>query len=68
MAAFATSRDTPCAVWSAGFAGLITLSAIVGVSLSLPILPELQFALGLLVLGVGYASMTLGVAMRPPTR
>ena len=50
-------------VWSGAFAALITLSAFFGVGPSLPLSAKLRLALGLLVVGVGYASATLGVAM-----
>ncbi|WP_256685401.1 sterol desaturase [Halococcus qingdaonensis] len=50
-------------LWSGAFAALVTLSAFFGVGPSLPLSAELRFALGLLVVGVGYASVTLGVAM-----
>ena len=50
-------------VWSGAFAALVTLGAFFGVGPSLPLSAELRLALGLLVVGVGYASMTLGVAM-----
>ena len=50
-------------VWSGAFAALSTFSAFFGVGPSLPLSAEFRLALGLLVVGVGYASMTLGVAM-----
>lgn len=50
-------------VGGATFAALVTLGAFFGVGPSLPLSAELRLTLGLLVVGVGYASMTLGEAM-----
>lgn len=49
--------------WAAGATGLSLFAALVGVGPSLPLSADLAFALQLLVLGVGLASLQLGVGM-----
>jgi len=44
--------------WIGVSTGIITLAALVGVSPSIPISPELRLGLGVLVIGTGFAAMT----------
>lgn len=46
--------------WTGVSTGLITLAALVGVNSMLPISVDLQFALGLLIIGVGIVGYTTG--------
>jgi hypothetical protein len=49
--------------WSGAFGGLAALAAGLGVAPTLPVSPDLRFALGLFVIGVSLAMANVGMRM-----
>jgi len=58
--AFATGEDWTDSRWTGLGVGVVALAALLGVSPTLPLSPELRFGLGILVLGAGTAAYTAG--------
>jgi hypothetical protein len=58
--AFATGEDWTDSRWTGLGGGVVSLAALLGVSPTLPLSPELRLGLGILVLGAGTAAYTAG--------